>query len=109
MIWGRNFALEESQMSSTSSVYDRSASLGMSLHQDRIKNLGKGIATTNEPMSYISSLRESANELGVTKARSPYLKHELPGRSIISLRFRPFDDVCAVGHSKGVSSMINRE
>lgn len=104
-IWGRNFALEESQVSSTSSLYDRSASVGMSLHQDRLKNLGKGIVT-REPMSYMSSLRESANELGVTKARSPYLKHELPGRNIISLRFRPFDDVCAVGHSKGVSSMI---
>ena len=52
------------------------------------------------------ALAPEAAALGVHKARSPYLRHELPGEAIVSLRFRPFDDVCAVGHSGGVSSMI---
>ena len=104
-IWGRDFALEESRNASISSVYDRSASQGISRHQEQVAAIDKGVIP-REPSSYISSLRESASVIGVKKARSPYLRHEIPGRTIVSLRFRPFDDVCAVGHSSGVASMI---
>ena len=43
---------------------------------------------------------------GSRKAASPYLRHELPGKTIVSVRFRPFDDVLAVGHSGGLSSLL---
>ena len=40
------------------------------------------------------------------KAAAPYLRHELPGKTVVSVRFRPFDDVLAVGHSGGLSSLL---
>ena len=40
------------------------------------------------------------------KAASPYLRHELPGKTVVSVRFRPFDDVLAVGHSGGLASLL---
>ena len=40
------------------------------------------------------------------KAKSPYMSHELPGRQVHDIRFRPYDDVLAIGHDHGISSMI---
>lgn len=40
------------------------------------------------------------------KAKSPYLKHEFPGNAVVGVRFRPYDDVLAVGHGKGVTTLI---
>lgn len=52
--------------------------------------------------------RRPAPELprGVRKARAPYLKHEFPGNAVLGVRFRPYDDVLAVGHGKGVTTLI---
>ncbi|KAL8428797.1 hypothetical protein ACSSS7_006982 [Eimeria intestinalis] len=35
-----------------------------------------------------------------------YMTHEAPGEQVSCLRFRPFEDVCAVGTSGGVSGLI---
>jgi U3 small nucleolar RNA-associated protein 7 len=43
---------------------------------------------------------------GLAKARAPYLKHELPGNAVACLRFRPFDDLLAVGHERGLLSLV---
>jgi U3 small nucleolar RNA-associated protein 7 len=51
-------------------------------------------------------LAAAAAAAGAAKARDPYMRHELPGSAIASLRFRPFDDVAAIGHSGGVASML---
>lgn len=40
------------------------------------------------------------------KAPVPYLTLPLPGLSAASTRFCPYDDVLAVGHAKGVSSLL---
>ena len=48
----------------------------------------------------------AAAALGVRKAVAPYMRHELPGKPVHSVRFRPFDDVLAVGHAKGLSSIL---
>ena len=40
------------------------------------------------------------------KQKKPYMRHQLPGSQISNLRFRPFEDVMAVGHRSGISSMI---
>lgn len=40
------------------------------------------------------------------KAKSPYMRHELPGRPVASLAFRPFEDALAVGHAAGLCSML---
>eukprot|EP00914_Ancora_sagittata_P011482 GHVO01022312.1.p1 GENE.GHVO01022312.1~~GHVO01022312.1.p1 ORF type:complete len:525 (+),score=78.28 GHVO01022312.1:31-1575(+) len=37
---------------------------------------------------------------------SPILSHEIPGAKISKLAFRPYEDLCYIGHSKGISSMI---
>jgi U3 small nucleolar RNA-associated protein 7 len=41
------------------------------------------------------------------KMKDPYMSHNLPGRGPVeSLRFRPFEDVCGIGHAKGFSSIV---
>ena len=41
-----------------------------------------------------------------TKAKSPYLRHDLKGSQVRSIRFRPFEDILGVGHDNGFSSLI---
>lgn len=45
-----------------------------------------------------------------TKASAPYLNHQCcgGGSRVQSLRFCPYDDVLAVGHAKGISSLLVR-
>lgn len=41
------------------------------------------------------------------KVKDPYMHHLMPACGPVeTLRFRPFEDVCAVGHSKGISSIV---
>jgi len=40
------------------------------------------------------------------KVKDPYMSHSLPGCGVESLRFRPFEDVCGIGHAKGFSSIV---
>ncbi|KAJ3005046.1 UNVERIFIED_CONTAM: Small subunit (SSU) processome component [Siphonaria sp. JEL0065] len=40
------------------------------------------------------------------KQKAPYLTHLIPGSNVSSLQFCPYDDVLAVGHAGGISSMI---
>ncbi|KAL9182276.1 hypothetical protein ACHAXT_012928 [Thalassiosira profunda] len=42
-----------------------------------------------------------------TKMKQPYMKHQLSGNGPLeSLRFRPFEDVCGIGHAGGISSIV---
>ena len=45
-----------------------------------------------------------------TKASAPYLNHLCcgGGARVQQLRFCPYDDVLAVGHSRGISSLLVR-
>eukprot|EP00339_Tiarina_fusa_P026354 CAMPEP_0117004006 /NCGR_PEP_ID=MMETSP0472-20121206/5134_1 /TAXON_ID=693140 ORGANISM="Tiarina fusus, Strain LIS" /NCGR_SAMPLE_ID=MMETSP0472 /ASSEMBLY_ACC=CAM_ASM_000603 /LENGTH=580 /DNA_ID=CAMNT_0004704839 /DNA_START=85 /DNA_END=1827 /DNA_ORIENTATION=+ len=41
------------------------------------------------------------------KCKSPYMHHTVPSCGPVeTLRFRPFEDVCALGHAKGISSIV---
>ena len=40
------------------------------------------------------------------KAAAPYMQHLLPGSIVRSLRFRPLDDFLAVGHARGLASLL---
>ena len=40
------------------------------------------------------------------RQHSPYLGHLLPGRSVHSVRFSPFEDVLGVGHTGGFESLL---
>lgn len=41
------------------------------------------------------------------KMKEPYMKHQLSGKGPLeSLRFRPFEDVCGIGHTGGISSIV---
>ncbi|KAL3911638.1 MAG: hypothetical protein SGILL_007203, partial [Bacillariaceae sp.] len=42
----------------------------------------------------------------VKKVKDPYMHHGMPTCAVETLRFRPFEDVCAVGHSKGLASIV---
>jgi U3 small nucleolar RNA-associated protein 7 len=42
-----------------------------------------------------------------TKMKDPYMHHAMAGCSPVeTLRFRPFEDVCGIGHGKGISSIV---
>lgn len=48
----------------------------------------------------------SASALKI-KEKSPYMHHAVPrGGPIETLRFRPFEDVCGIGHAQGISSIV---
>ena len=48
----------------------------------------------------------SASALQV-KEKDPYMHHLIPrGGPIETLRFRPYEDVCGIGHAKGISSIV---
>jgi U3 small nucleolar RNA-associated protein 7 len=41
------------------------------------------------------------------KVKDPYLTHQISGKGPVeTLRFRPFEDVCGIGHAKGFSSIV---
>ncbi len=41
------------------------------------------------------------------KVKDPYMGHSLNGKGPVeSVRFRPFEDVCGIGHNKGISSIV---
>eukprot|EP00934_Nitzschia_sp_Nitz4_P004122 Nitzschia sp. Nitz4//scaffold59_size112058//66716//68455//NITZ4_004113-RA/size112058-processed-gene-0.217-mRNA-1//-1//CDS//3329555135//4112//frame0 len=43
----------------------------------------------------------------VRKVSDPYMSHSMPGCAPVeTLRFRPFEDVCGIGHTKGISSIV---
>lgn len=41
-----------------------------------------------------------------TKQQSPYMRHARPGDEVLQVRFRPFEDVLALGHSSGVQTIL---
>jgi U3 small nucleolar RNA-associated protein 7 len=42
-----------------------------------------------------------------TKVKDPYMHHALPACGPVeTVRFRPFEDVCGIGHAKGISSIV---
>ena len=40
------------------------------------------------------------------KTRAPYMRHELPGKMVAKVAWRPYEDVLGVGHSDGFTSMV---
>ena len=47
------------------------------------------------------------NEALTTKAKSPYLNHQfVNGSKVFDVKFCPYEDVLAVGHSKGVTNIL---
>ena len=41
------------------------------------------------------------------KVKDPYMNHSVPGCGPIeTIRFRPFEDICGIGHQKGYSSIV---
>ena len=71
--------------------------------------------------SRVASVSAHSGKGGVIKQMSPYLKHCLPqaqalGQSnlganghathAMTVRFRPFEDVCGIGHTRGVTSIV---
>ena len=41
------------------------------------------------------------------KVKDPYMHHAMPACGPVeTLRFRPFEDVCGIGHAKGISSIV---
>lgn len=55
--------------------------------------------------SHVQLWKDVLNQ-GVSFEMKPYMKKEYPGRCLSSLRFRPYEDICSVGHSDGFGSII---
>ena len=88
-IWGPDFALEGAHGRPT----------------DALPTPPTSISIASAP-SGLAGRAAAAAAAGVRKAASPYLRHELPGKTIVGFRFRPFDDLAAVGHTGGFTSII---
>ena len=72
------------------------APTGLDISQTGILGVGHGCHTT--------FWRPEALRV---KMKEPYMKHQLSGKGPLeSLRFRPFEDVCGIGHAKGISSVV---
>lgn len=41
-----------------------------------------------------------------TKASAPYMRHAVPGQEVVSVQFRPFEDVLGLGHSGGAQAVL---
>ena len=87
-VWGRDFALEGGH----GSLYAAPGAAGSG-----------GGGGGGGPLEQRSAAAAAA---GVRKAQSPYMRHELPGRTVGSVRFRPYDDLLAVAHCRGVSTLL---
>jgi U3 small nucleolar RNA-associated protein 7 len=41
------------------------------------------------------------------KVKEPYMRHSVPACGPVeTIRFRPFEDVCTIGHAKGIASIV---
>lgn len=46
------------------------------------------------------------DQFSKARHRNPYLAHEYPGNMVSSVKFRPWEDVCAVGHTGGLETLL---
>ena len=71
---------------------------------------GKGGVTVYRdlygPANGTSSFRKDSDTSSKIAAPEPYLNLPLPGLSAHSTAFCPFDDLLAIGHSRGISSLL---
>lgn len=102
-VWGRDFALEDglgSIHAAPKAVTGSGAGSGVGEEGG-----GGGVGGVQQQDRFERRAAAVASA-GVSKARSPYMRHELPGRLITAARFRPYDDLLAIGHSGGVTTLL---
>ena len=98
-VWGPEFALEGAR----GRITDAMPGLPSREGGDGVKaGAGAGGGAGAAKARHVAA----AAAAGVSKAASPYLRHDLPGRPVSSVRFRPFEDSCAVGHASGIATLI---
>ena len=117
-VWGRDFALERDPAPLNAPVaLPRSGSTGAYLKfpeaedRDDKEEGGDDEDEGEEGAASGGGGKKKARSVpdlpaGVKKASAPYMRHDLPGSTVTSLRFRPFDDFLAVGHAKGLTSLL---
>lgn len=67
------------------------------------------LVSTGEDGSFATSDRNSAyssHPVAQGRPQSPYLQHLLGGESVASVQFRPYEDFCIVGTSRGVQAIV---
>lgn len=79
-------------------------------------NQAGALDSFEEDPDYVSEIRNSSSTQIIhqaaakaCKAKSPYMRHSVPGSQIThgsGVRFRPYEDVLGVGHANGFSSMV---
>jgi len=90
-VWGKDFALEGGD--STGALFDPPLAAPQQ-------------ASASPDLTAFERRAAAASTARVSKANSPYMRHELPGTLISSVQFRPFDDLLAVGHTRGLTSLL---
>lgn len=71
----------------------------LDISQRGVLGAGHGATTTFWNDAFNTSNNEPEN-------RRPYMTHNVYGKTVQSLRFRPYEDVCGIGHSHGISSIV---
>lgn len=115
-VWGRDFGLEMSPESLSAPIAlpsDVAAAAAGKLHAASKAKGGAGDEVDSDSdgegdAEVFKPGKRPTLKLPkqLSKAFAPYMRHELPGRSALSVRFRPFDDILCVGHSTGISSLV---
>ena len=110
-IWNHDFGLEYSNGIESSQLLDPMTNIKTN-HTTSNRIVKKydddddDDSEKEDNQGYLSVLRKNAQLLNSSKAKAPYLRHELPGQTVVSLRFQPYEDICAIGHSNGFTSII---
>jgi len=80
----------------THSYYCTGIPTALDISQKGVLGIGHGLHTTFWSPAAIRS-----------KVKDPYMSHSVSGRGPVeSLKFRPFEDICSIGHAKGFSSIV---
>ncbi|KDO34990.1 hypothetical protein SPRG_18957 [Saprolegnia parasitica CBS 223.65] len=78
------------------------------LHQYYLRGIADAITISDRDMiavGYGPNVEVWHNAL-TTKAQAPYMTHRMPARQATSIRFRPYEDVLSIGHSKGLANIV---
>lgn len=85
------------------------APTSLDISQRGILGVGHGSHTTFWPSDIFKKQIFSHDDDEVLKSqrvKKPYMYHRISPNIVESLRFRPFQDICGVGHCNGFSSLV---
>ncbi|OQR82071.1 hypothetical protein THRCLA_11160 [Thraustotheca clavata] len=78
------------------------------LHQYYLQSIATTVSISDKDMIAVGlgATVEVWKDACTTQAAAPYMTHRMPSRQAQSVRFRPYEDVLTIGHSRGLSNIV---